>query len=177
MKTGIFLGFLMICFIIGSCSAEENTDYIAFFQGGATALSEGTNGTMVLTVNDVIPYYHIPVVNRNVLMPLETESPYQLPLNAAIVLNGADGEAVFMEKVISWVYSSDEKTLTLDIKPVEFYEGTVLKDFFEAKQDLTVENVGKELSSGIYLEVVKGTPENYFCPDYRKCGPGCCMAE
>jgi hypothetical protein len=160
MNRGMLLALLIICLGIGSCTAEENTDYITYVQGGVSSLAEGTNGTMVLTIADVIPYYDMEVVNRTFLMPLTTDSEYQLPLNAALVLNGADGEAVYLVKIKTWSFDSDKKALTLDVEPVEFYEGVTLKKFTDVKWDLSADKVGKELSTGLYLEIVGGTPSN-----------------
>lgn len=46
------------------------------------------------------------------------------------------------------------------MKPVEFFEGTVLKKFTDEKQDLSVETVGMSLITGLYLEIVGQTPSN-----------------
>jgi hypothetical protein len=160
INRGMLLVLLIICLGIGSCTAEENTDYITYVQGGVSSLAEGTNGTMVLTIADVIPYYNLEVVNRNFLMPLTTDSIYQLPLNAALVLNGADGEAVYLVKIKTWSFDSDKTVLALDVEPVEFYEGAVLKKFTDVKQDLSADKVGKELSTGLYLEFIEQPPSN-----------------
>jgi len=160
MNRGMLLALLIICLGIVSCTAEENTDFITYFQGGVSSLAEGTNGTMVLTIADVIPYYDMEVANRTILMPLTTDSAYQLPLNAALALNGADGEAVYLVKIKTWSFDSEKKALSLDVEPVEFYEGSVLKKFTTVKQELSVEKVGKELSTGLYLEVIEQPPAN-----------------
>ena len=68
-----------------------------------------------------------------------------------------------------------KKALTLDVGPVEFYEGGDLKKFIDVKQDLSGEKVGKELSTGVYLEVIGGLPENSAMLDcFNKCKGGYC---
>lgn len=160
MIRGLLLALLIICLGVGLCAAEENTDYIMYFQGGVSSLAEGTNGTMVLTIADIIPYYDRQVVNRTTLMPMVNGSVSQLPLNAALVLNGADGETVYLININKWSFDSNKKVLTLDVVPIEFYEGTVLKKFTDGKQDLSADKVGKELSSGLYLERTLKAPSN-----------------
>jgi len=172
MNRGMLLALLIICLGIGSCTAEENTDYITYVQGGVSSLAAGTNGTMVLTIADVIPYYGMEVVNRTILMPLTTDSAYQLPLNAALALNGVDGEAVYLVKIKTWSFDSEKKALSLDVEPVEFYEGSVLKKFTDVKQDLSADKVGKELSTGLYLEVIGQTPANNMVCDAVCSQPG-----
>ena len=67
-------------------------------------------------------------------------------------------------KIKTWSFDSDKKALTLDVVPVEFYEGAVLKKFADVTEDLSVEKVGKELSTGLYLEVLGQAPSNnYVC--------------
>lgn len=160
MNLGILLALLIICLGIGFCTAEGNTDSITYVQGGISSLAKGTNGTMVLTIADVIPYYDLEVVNRTIMMPITNDFAYQLPLNAALVLNGAGGEGIYLVKIITWSFNIDKKTLTFDVEPLEFYEGTVLKKFSDVKQELSADKVGKELSTGVYIEVLGKEPVN-----------------
>ena len=110
MNRGMLLALLIICMGVGLCTAAENTDYITYFQGGVSSLAAGTNGTMVLTIADVVPFYDMDVADRTILMPLATDSAYQLPLNAALVLNGADGETMFLVKIKTWSFDSVKKS-------------------------------------------------------------------
>ena len=115
MTRGMLLALLIICMGVGSCTAEETTDYISYVQGGVSSLAEGTNGTMVLTIADVIPYYDLQVSNRTILTPLTNNSAYQLPLNAVLVLNEADGETTYLVKIKTWSFDGDNKSLALDV--------------------------------------------------------------
>jgi len=159
---GFILLFLIIGLCIGACSAEENTGYLMYLQGGSSMLSLGTNDTFTLTINDVIPYYEIQVVDRTLLMPMEETSLYELPLNAALVLNKADGESVYLVKTESWLFDEGKTTLTFEIKPIEFYEGKGLKKFTAIQQNLSADMVGNELSTGMYFEIEGDIPSNTY---------------
>jgi len=159
-RTISIVGLLLVCSIIGTGIADDNTRYVAYLQGGAGALSEGANGTMVLTIADMVPYYSVPVMNRNILMPLSQDTLPELPIDAALVQNGAEGETVYLIKISSWNYAPDTNELSLAIAPVEFYEGGLLQEFADIKGELSAENVEEALSIGLYLESLEFTPEN-----------------
>jgi len=142
------------------CIADENPGYEVYLQGGAGALSKGVNGTMILTLSDMVPYQYITFMSRNVLMPLSNESFFELPLNAAFVLNGEEGKAVYLVKISSWNYDPDTNVLSLGFNPLEFYEGGRLQEFVDMKQELSADKGGEALSSGLYLEIIRDTPEN-----------------
>ena len=158
---GFFLVILIIGIGIGICTAEENAGYVMYLQGGVSTLSEGSHGNMTLTIKDVIPFEVLEVCNRTIIEPMGTDSLYVLPLNAALVLNGKDGESVYLVKTVSWAYNADEKNLTLEIVPLEYYEGGKLTAFTEAKEDLAIEKVGDMLNTGMYFEIQQETPENW----------------
>lgn len=176
---GVFFSILAISLGIGACTAEDNTEYLVYLQGGVSSLANGTNGTMVLTIADAIPYYGMNVVNRTILMPMDATSPYVLPLNAALVLNGPDGESVYLVEITTWSFDNDKNILTFDITPLEFYEGKELTKFTDVKQDLGPDTVGKELSTGVYLEITGEVPGNAARPPikrvcvYRDIGGNC----
>lgn len=173
-KLGLTLTFLIICLGIGVCCAEENPGSLMYLQGGSSTLSVGSNETMTLTISDVIPYYDINVENRSYLMPMEEKSLYLLPLTTALVLNGPDGELVYFVTIESWSFDTEKTNLTLEIKPLEYYEGKELKRFTPTKQDLSVEAVGKEQSTGVYIDVVAITPSNF---EYQECCVACMIRE
>jgi hypothetical protein len=156
----VALALLIICFGIGACSAEKAPGHLMYIQGGSSTLSDGTNGTMILTMKDVIPYTVIEVANRTLLIPMEEMSQITLPLNSALVLNGEEGESVYLIKTESWSFDAEKMNLTLEIKPLEFYEGEGLKKFTEAKKNLSTEKVRKEQSTGMYFEIDATTPQN-----------------
>jgi hypothetical protein len=57
----------------------------------------------------------------------------------------------------------EKKNFSLYITPLEFYEGEGLKKFTGAKQNLSEEKVGKELSTGMYFEITSSPPKNTEC--------------
>jgi hypothetical protein len=169
MNQGMLLALLIMCMVVGSCLAEETPGYLMYVQGGSSTLTEGTTGNLTLTTNDVIPYYEIQVADRTILLPMEGVSSYDLPLNTALVLNSADGELVYLVKTRSWLFDAEKKTLTLEIQPLEFYEGERLKRFTETGQNLSAEKGGKELSTGLYFEITGENPDNEIWPPKTDC--------
>jgi hypothetical protein len=159
-RLGVALAFLIICVGIGACSTEQAPAQLMYIQGGSSTLSDGSNGTMTLTMNDVIPYSVFEGANRILLMPMEKMSHITLPLDAALVLNGEEGESVYLIKTESWSFDAEKMNLTLGIKPLEFYESEGLKKFTEAKQNLSEEKVGKDHNTSMYFEISGTIPSN-----------------
>jgi hypothetical protein len=112
----VALALLIICVGVGACSAEKAPGQIIFIQGGSSTLSDGLHGTKTLTMSDVIPYYTLEVANRTIIMPMKEVSRYTLPLNAALVLNGADGKSVYLVKTTSWTFDEEKKSVFSDLK-------------------------------------------------------------
>ena len=154
------IGFLLIGSLTGTCFADDNSGYVVYLQGGAGTLLKGANGTMDLTIHTMIPYYFIAIMNRNILMPLSHESVFEIPLNAAFVSNGEEGEEVYLIKINSWNYDPETNELNLGITPLEFYEGDLLKRFADLKNELSAYKEGEAIRSGLYLEIIRDIPEN-----------------
>ena len=88
-------------------------------------------------------------------------------MNAALVFSGPDEESISLVQISNLSLSDGNKELTLQIAPLEFYEGEMLKEF--AKNAIPIDTVEKEKmkSVGVYLEGSFDAPDNADCP------PGC----
>ena len=73
----------------------------------------------MITVNDVVPYFHLADGNKSSLIPVERLTNVTFPLNAAVVFSGADNETAFMVEVSNLSLSDGNKSLTLLVKPLK----------------------------------------------------------
>lgn len=163
MNRYISLGFmcsLLLVSLVGICMATDLPSYAAYVQGGQSTITNGSDGMTVITVKDIIPYFHITDGNQSNLMPVEILPRYHSPLNTAIKFSGVDNESVSLISVSNLSYSDENKTLTLQVKPLEFYEGPVLKTFANEKTELATDMADGLNSTGIYIEMIALTPTN-----------------
>ncbi|MFH0968638.1 MAG: hypothetical protein V1862_13230 [Methanobacteriota archaeon] len=140
--------------------AAESPAYLAYVQGGESSITNETDGMMMITVKDVIPYFYIVDDNTSVLHPVERLANITTPLNAAVTFSGADNESVSLVEVTNLSLSDENKTLIIQVHPLELYEGTVLKSFTDKMNRLTTDSIGKFTNTGIYLEMRDKTPQN-----------------
>ena len=83
-------------------------------------------------------------------------------------MNGENNQSISIVTLSNPVYSKNNNELTLEVKPLEFYDGTILKNFADEKQDLTSETTGNITLTRVYLEINQKTPENCF-PEWGDC--------
>ena len=91
-------------------------------------------------------------------------SKISTPINAALVLSDAGNETVALVKVSNLTLSDDANTIVLQVKPLDFYDGTPLEKFksrINGEGLHTGENNG---DVGIYLELFGFPPENTTLP-------------
>jgi hypothetical protein len=72
--------------------------------------------------------------------------------NAAIVLSGSGGETTSFVTIKDASYSNESGVLTLDVQPVEFYEGSALKKFDGNAKDLASALNNSSSLTRMYLE-------------------------
>ena len=163
MTHSVLLGFicsLLLISLTGVSMAAESPGYALYVQGGVSSITNGTDGMTVITVMDVIPYFHITDGNKSLLLPIEELTNITYPLDAAVVLSGTGNESTSLVKVSNLTLSGGNKSLILQVKPLEFYEGTLLKSFVSEKKELPLEKTGKFSSIGIYIETTQLPPAN-----------------
>jgi len=67
---------------------------------------------------------------------------------------------VFLVEVSNLSRSEKDKSLQLQVKPLEFYEGSVLKTFEGGNSGLDTIAVGNSSQTGVYIEVLGSAAEN-----------------
>jgi len=168
MNYYVFYGFISLLLLIclaGVGMAEEAPGSVVYVQGGVSSITEGADGEMIITVQDIIPYFHLPNGNESFLMPVEFLSVDAYPLNAAVVFSGADDESVSLVIISNLSLSDDNTVLTLHVIPQEFYEGEVLKSFTHESKDLDITTTPTRYNTGIYIEKTSlpATNSDYAC--------------
>lgn len=72
-------------FCTGFCSAAESSSAVIYIQGSDSAITNGSDG-MIITVKDVIPYFHITDGKESKLVPLESLTDITYPVQAVVNL-------------------------------------------------------------------------------------------
>ena len=128
---------------------------------------KGVNNS-VLTIEDTNPYA-VYIADKSFLKPTEEGiSTINGSLNAAIVRNEENSQSISIVTVSNPVYSKNNNELTLEVKPLTFYDGTILKNFADKNQDLTSETTGKVTLTRVFLEINQKAPENCV-PEWGDC--------
>lgn len=148
-----FFGLVFLLILPGFCVAEEVPGLVAYVQGGNASIKEDPDGSLVLTVHDIIPYFYLKSEKNSYLIPLDGLSGFSYPLNAAVLFSGSDADSgAFV--IISNLSLSDENTLlTAHVSPNEFYEGEALKTRIDNQGSLNLTRVQNYPESSIYLEI------------------------
>ena len=154
------LGLVLIVVLGGFSSADESPAILAYIQGGASSVTEDQNGSMLLTIPDLVPYYHLSLMEKSLLMPIEALALQFVPVNAALVFNSPEGESVSLVEISDISVSDMNNTLKLQVKNLESYEGKALSGFTCSGTTLT-EQTANSTGTGIYLEIPGSTPENF----------------
>ena len=165
MNHHISVGFILLTlliFSIGFCIADEPSPIITNIQGGESIIANGTDGTMMITIHDIIPYFYMADGRISSLVPVDLLTYMAYPTNAAITLSSADDESVSMIEVSNLSFSKEDSQLTLHVRPIEFYEGEALKPYIDEELVRAIELTSKSDSTTIYLEIIKATPDNFI---------------
>lgn len=145
----------MLVSLTGVCMGENSPGYTIYVQGGGSSISPGSDGQSVMTVEDIIPYSHITNGVMSYLMPVERLVNMTFPLNAAIVFSGDTGQSTYLVNVSNLSWSAGNKSVSLEIKPLEFYEGDMLKPYGSPTNDVGLDKTGNYSSTGIYIEILR----------------------
>ena len=156
----IFCSLLLIS-VAGICMAEESPAFVAYVQGGESTFNTGADGVSAITVREVAPYFHITDGNKSFLLSVENIQGYSLPLNAALVFTDPENERTFTVEVVNLSLSDGNKSLTLQVQPLEYYEGEVLKSFMSSDTDFkTIDQLSNIILTSMYLELIGNPEEN-----------------
>lgn len=162
--TRIFLlglcGILLLFCLTGVSMGNETPSYIVYIQGGQASITNGTDGMMELTVRDVVPHFHISEKDFGILIPVETLTNLSYPLSAAVVFSDALEEITSMVEISNLTLSEENKVITLQVKPLEFYEGERLITLNRVNRDLHGTDLAGLPFTGIFVELTGTSLEN-----------------
>ena len=171
MIAGVTCLFLLFS-LAGFCVADGVPGYTLYIQGGESLITKDTDGVMLITIQDVVPYIFADFENRNQLLPVSEDSIFSFPMNAVLVFSGTDGDSASFVQVSNLSVSDENNALTLQIKPREFYEGEILKAFAKGAEPIETVDKEKKGTTSVYLEVASITPEN-SSDECRECLAWC----
>jgi hypothetical protein len=159
----IFVTILFIC-LAGVITADTVPAEVAYVQGGHSVMNNGMDGMSELTVTGIVPYFNVANDDLYRLIPLKNLSKISTPISAALVLSDAGNETVALVSISNLTLSDDTNTIVLQIKPLDFYEGTSLEKFKSRINDEGLHTGENNGDVGIYLELFGFPPENVVLP-------------
>lgn len=166
MNRCILPGFISILILISLtvlCTADQSPTYVAHIQGGESTITHVSNG-MVITVKDIDPNVTITSGSQSNLTMIDHLTNITYPLHAAVVFSGNDNESTSMVTVSNLSLSDGNKVLTLQVNPLKYYDGEELKSFANESVDIFTNNVSKNNSTGVFMEVIGTPPTNWDNP-------------
>ncbi len=146
-------------FVSGECFAEETAGYIVLLQGENSTHVESTNGS-TLTIEGMNPFAAYIGTKGYLGSVKDAIKIMDKSLDAAVVITGDNGQSTSLVTVSHPVYSEDDRKLTLETKPLEFYEGTLLKHFADEATNQTVKDPDVIKLTRVYVEIHENPPEN-----------------
>lgn len=153
--------FLIIVLLSGISIGEETPGYLVLIQGEKSTLHDGLNG-LVLNIEDTYPYVAY-LTDTSFLKPINnTITTINSSGYAAIVRDGENTQDISMVSLSNPVYSDDTKELSFSVKPLEFYDGTILRNFAEKNQNMTSDNTENVTMTRVYLEIHQEIPDNTY---------------
>ncbi|MFH0966216.1 MAG: hypothetical protein V1862_00825 [Methanobacteriota archaeon] len=131
-----FISSLLLVSLAGICVADNAPGYLVYIQGGESSIMNGSDGAYVITVKDIVPYFHTTNGVINSLIPVERLNNPTSPLNAALVFSDKGNESTVMVRVTNISLSDGNKVLTLQADPLEYYDGELLKSLYDRSRSL-----------------------------------------
>jgi hypothetical protein len=149
---------IMTLFLVCTAAGDNEPVMMVTLTANSSVITHDENDTYVITLNDV---------NSNATMSDENQTNWIIPLtvaipnetsSAAVVLSGIDGnESTFMGRVSFVKYSADLKSLSMNLTPLKYYDGTILHNF----SDNTIEiHPGNYSTTSIHIESMIPIPTN-----------------
>lgn len=169
-----FVSILLLISLAGFCVADTAPSITAYFQGGESSITDGINGTYVITVKDVTPYFHISQGEKSSLIPVRSLTNPKYPMSAALVFSNTDNETNTLVQVVNVSLSDGNKILSLQVNPLEYYEDERLKSFNSNSKGLETLVNSQFTKAAIYFEI-EGTPPGNYPDDYCDCYGWMCL--
>lgn len=158
----IFLISLLI--FAGVSSATESFDNLAYLQGGVVTIINGTEDTMIITVQYPDPNMTSTQLGDVTQIQPEDIQNTSLTINAVMIFTDQDTIISSLVAIDNLSISENNQSFTLHIRPMEHYDGIVLTPY---TQDTTnLHQLGKKTfnETGFYLDVKDQAPDNFHHP-------------
>lgn len=149
---------IMTSLLVCSITADNEPGVMVVLTANSSAITLVENDTYLFTISDIHPNATLIDVNQtNWTIPLEGAIPTESK-SAAVVLSGIDGnESIFMGQMSDANYSADLKSLSLNLTPLKYYDGTILQRFNDNKTEI---HPGNYTTTAIHIESMISIPTN-----------------
>jgi hypothetical protein len=127
---------ISLLLLAGICSAAESYDYPAFLHGGESTIVNDTEDMMVITVHNPESYLNITNNTSTNQIPVNTLMNASLPMNAVGIFSAPDTETASMVIIENLSISDDKTSLTLQVRPLDYYDGEVLVPYAQSTVNL-----------------------------------------
>ena len=171
-----FFGLLLMICLAGLCIAEDSPSQVLFIQGGVTSITNGSEGMSVITVSEIDPNVTVTTGDQIKQISVGKLTNMNYPLHAAVIFTHADDESASLVSVSNLSLSGENKTLTLEVAPVPYYEGEVLSSFVEDQVELSPDITAVQKTQ-IYIEIPLWPEPNLNCPEGQKVCCGVCISK
>lgn len=161
------LSILILLLSFGISTADTIPAKVAYIQGSHYVMSDGTDGVSDLALSGIVPYFNLAIGDTNQLVPIKNLSTIRMPVNAALLFSDNGSETVALVSISNLTFSDSPDTVVLQVKPLEFYEGTALERFKSRMSDEILKTGEKTGIIGLYLEIIDTAPENVLLPEPR----------
>ena len=153
---------ISLLLLTGLSSAAESYGYLAFLQGGESTIVNDTDDMMIITVHNPDPYLNITNNTGTTQSPVDSVMNASLPMNAALIFSAPDTEMTSIIRIENLSLSDDKESLTLQVRPLDFYEGEVLAPYTQGT--VNIHELDKKTFNEIrlYLEMMMNAPENSY---------------
>ena len=146
------ISLVMLISLSVICFADDSPSIVLFTQGGESSISDGSDGTYVVNVKEVVPYSYFADGPVSHLITVEKLLNLSYPIKAAFGFKNADGDSSSLVEISNISLTDENKNLELQIKPLTFYDGNALSNYendFDWKNNTEVTST----DIGIYMEL------------------------
>lgn len=163
MYTKLGTGVLMIVLLIsltGTCFAADSPGYLATLTGGESQIVNGTDGMMVITLDNPDQKVNITKEDNTSQISVGLLKYAVLPIDAIAVFSSPEMKTASIIKIENLSISDYNDNLTLKVKPLEYYDGEVLTSYVQDTVNLKELDENLFNSTGLYLEMKNNIPDN-----------------
>ncbi|KAF5068017.1 hypothetical protein DSECCO2_247660 [anaerobic digester metagenome] len=150
--------------LAGICSAVESYNYLAILSGGESSIVNDTDDMMIITIHNPDPYLNITNNTSTIQSPVDSLLNASLPMNAVAIFSGSDTDTASTVIIENLSISDDKADLTLQVRPLDYYDGEVLTPFIQSIVDLHQLDGITFNETRLYLEMLMNAPENFIPP-------------